>query len=181
MVAEIIAGCEDPHGTCVETYLQRRGITAAPLPPSIRYLANAYGQYGALVALATDAAGEVHGLQLIYLTEDGRKAPLKVQKRTNKAHNRWSDVAAERLPGRAPIIICCHLLSHVADHRRALVELMRVLSPQGLLLVSYPSPHRSPHFQAAATAVKTAAFAAAVAKFLMSGARRWAGMFGMRS
>ena len=105
-VAEIIAGCEDPHGTCVETYLQRRGITAAPLPPSIRYLANAYGQYGALVALATDAAGEVHGLQLIYLTEDGRKAPLKVQKRTNKAHNRWSDVAAERLPGRAPIILC---------------------------------------------------------------------------
>jgi len=59
-----------------------------------------------LVALATDAAGEVHGLQLIYLTEDGRKAPLKVQKRTNKAHNRWSDVAAERLPGRAPIILC---------------------------------------------------------------------------
>jgi predicted P-loop ATPase len=105
-VAEIIAGCEDPHGTCAETYLQRRGISASPLPSSIRYLPYAYGQYGALVALATDAAGEVHGLQQIYLTADGRKAPIKVQKRTNKAHDGWSDVSTVRMPGRAPIILC---------------------------------------------------------------------------
>ena len=50
-----------------------------------------------------------------------------------------------------------------------------------LMHVLYRTPHQSPHFQVAATAVKTAAFATAVAKFLMSGARRWAGMFGMRS
>ncbi|MBX9751424.1 MAG: toprim domain-containing protein, partial [Roseococcus sp.] len=105
-VAEIIAGCEDPHGTRVETYLQRRGITASPLPPSIRYLPYAYSQYGALVALATDATGEVHGLQQIYLTADGRKAPIKVQKRTNKAHDSWSDISTVRMPGRAPIILC---------------------------------------------------------------------------
>jgi predicted P-loop ATPase len=105
-VAEIVAGAEDAAGTRVETYLRRRGITATPLPPSIRFLANAYNHYGALVALATDTEGQVHGLQLIYLTEDGRKAPLKVPKRTNKAHDSWSDVAAVRFPGTAPVVLC---------------------------------------------------------------------------
>lgn len=105
-VAEIVAGAEDAAGTRVETYLRRRGITATPLPPSIRFLANAYNHYGALVALATDTEGQVHGLQLIYLAEDGRKAPLKVQKRTNKAHDGWSDVAAVRFPGTAPVVLC---------------------------------------------------------------------------
>ena len=105
-VAEIVTGCEAPAGTRVETYLRRRGITASPLPPSIRFLPNAYNHYGALVALATDAEGQVHGLQLIYLTDDGRKAPLKVQKRTNKAHDGWADVAAVRFPGTAPVVLC---------------------------------------------------------------------------
>jgi predicted P-loop ATPase len=105
-IADIVGGAENPAGTRVETYLRRRGITATPLPPSIRFLPNAYNHYGALVALATDAEGQVHGLQLIYLTEDGRKAPLKVQKRTNKAHDGWADVAAVRLPGTAPVVLC---------------------------------------------------------------------------
>jgi predicted P-loop ATPase len=105
-VAEIVAGCEDPAGTRVEGYLRHRGITTTPLPPSIRFLPNAYNHYGALVALATDAKGQAHGLQLIYLTEDGRKAPLKVQKRTNKAHDGWADVAAVRFPGSAPVVLC---------------------------------------------------------------------------
>jgi predicted P-loop ATPase len=105
-VAEIAAGCEDAAGTRVEAYLRRRGITATPLPPSIRFLPNAYNHYGALVALATDTEGQVHGLQLIYLTEDGRKAPLKVQKRTNKAHDGWADAAAVRVPGTAPVVLC---------------------------------------------------------------------------
>ena len=105
-VAEIVAGCEDAADTRVQTYLRRRAITASPVPPSIRFLPNAYNHYGALVALATDAQGQVHGLQLIYLTEDGRKAPLKVQKRTNKAHDGWADAAAVRLPGTAPVVLC---------------------------------------------------------------------------
>jgi predicted P-loop ATPase/phage/plasmid primase-like uncharacterized protein len=105
-VAEIIASCEDPRGTCVETYLRQRGISVPTLPPSIRHLTNAYNQYEALIALATDTEGKVHGLQQIYLTADGRKAPLKVQKRTNKAHDGWSDMSAVRMPGLAPIILC---------------------------------------------------------------------------
>lgn len=104
-VAGIVAECLDPTGTCVETYLRNRGITTLPLPPSIQFRPHAFGRYGALVALATDADGTVHGLQQIYVTEDGRKAPLKVQKRTNKAHDGWSDVAAVRLPGTAPLVL----------------------------------------------------------------------------
>ena len=67
-VAAIVADCEDPHGTRVEIYLRSRAIIQTPLPPSIRYLSNAYNHYGALLALATDDQGQVHGLQLIYLT-----------------------------------------------------------------------------------------------------------------
>ena len=105
-VAGIVADSEDPHGTRVETYLRRRAITETPLPPAIRYLSNAYSHYGALVALATDSEGNVHGLQLIYLTDDGRKAPIKVQKRSYKAHDGWSDVSTVRLPGSHPIVLC---------------------------------------------------------------------------
>ena len=97
-VAGIVASCEDPEGTCVDTYLSARGITARPLPPCIRYPPNAYGRYAALVALSTDAAGAVHAVQQIYLNSDGRKAAVKVQKRTNKARDDWSDLAAVRLP-----------------------------------------------------------------------------------
>jgi predicted P-loop ATPase len=104
-VVEIVAGCKDPRGTCVETYLAARGITARPLPPCIRYRPDAYSRYGALVALSTDAAGAVHAVQQIYLTSDGRKAPIKVQKRTNKARDDWSDLAAVRLPGTTPIVL----------------------------------------------------------------------------
>jgi len=101
----IVSDGQDIEGTPAETYLRNRGITASPLPATIRFRPNAYGRYGALLALATDADGTVHGLQQIYVTEDGRKAPLKVQKRTNKAHDGWSDVAAVRFPGSAPIIL----------------------------------------------------------------------------
>lgn len=105
-VAGIVASCQDPGGTRVEAYLCHRAITRRPLPPSIRFLTNAHGHYGALVALATDTEGQVHGLQLIYLTEDGRKAPLRIPKRTNKAHDGWADIAAVKLPGGPPLVLC---------------------------------------------------------------------------
>ena len=75
------------------------------MPPCIRYRPNAYGRYAALVALSTDAAGAVHAVQQIYLNSDGRKAAVKVQKRTNKARDDWSDLAAVRLPGTPPIVL----------------------------------------------------------------------------
>lgn len=104
-VANILASCQAISGTPAERYLRNRGISATTLPASIRFRPRAHGRYDALVALATDIAGRVHALQQIYLTDDGRKAPLKIQKRTNKAHDGWSDVAAVRFPGTAPLIL----------------------------------------------------------------------------
>jgi SAM-dependent methyltransferase len=41
-------------------------------------------------------------------------------------------------------VICCHVIEHVHDHRKAIVELARVLTKQGLLFLAYPNPcHRA--------------------------------------
>lgn len=104
-VAAILERCVDASGTPAELYLRNRGISLAPLPRSIKFRANAHGRYGAVVALSTDDSGDVHALQQIYVTEDGRKAPVKVQKRTQKAHDGWSDVAAVRFPGKPPLVL----------------------------------------------------------------------------
>lgn len=104
-VTDIVEACLDPSGTPAELYLRNRGIVVPQLPAAIRFRPNAHGRYGALVALATDAAGNVHGLQQIYVTEDGRKAPVRVQKRTHKAHEGWSGVAAVRFPGKPPLVL----------------------------------------------------------------------------
>ena len=90
----------------VERYLCGRGITGRPLPPCLRYRANAYGRHAAMVALATTDAGEVAAVQQVYLTDDGAKAPIPVPKRTNKARDDWAERAAVRLPGKPPLILC---------------------------------------------------------------------------
>jgi predicted P-loop ATPase len=105
-VASIVRDCRTPAGSCAEAYLRNRGITSASLPACICYRPNAHGRYGALVALATDTAGAVTAVQQVYVTSDGRKAPVAVQKRTNKAHDDWSDTSAVRLPGQPPLILC---------------------------------------------------------------------------
>ena len=95
-VQEIVSSSVSAVGTAAELYLRSRAIAATP-PEAIRYRERAFGKYGALVALATDSNGEVLAVQQVYLTDDGRKAPLAVQKRTNKAVDGWSEKAAMRL------------------------------------------------------------------------------------
>ncbi|WBU52994.1 toprim domain-containing protein [Paracoccus sp. SCSIO 75233] len=104
-VAGIMRQTEGPDGTPVHAYLQGRGITIQ-LPDCIRFRRNAYGRYGAMVALATDAAGDVLAIQQVYLTANGRKAPVDPVKRTNKAVDGWAERAAVRLPGREPLVLC---------------------------------------------------------------------------
>ena len=81
-VAEIVRQTEVPNGTPAHAYLVGRGIAVQP-PNCIRFRRNAYGSYGAMVALATDAAGEVLAIQQVYLTAEGKKAPVNPVKRTN--------------------------------------------------------------------------------------------------
>ena len=104
-VAKIVRQTEAPNSTPVQTYLMGRGITQQP-PDCIRFRQNAYGRHGAMVALATDTAGEVLAIQQVYLTIEGRKAPLDPIKRTNKAVEGWAERAAVRLPGREPLVLC---------------------------------------------------------------------------
>jgi P4 family phage/plasmid primase-like protien len=104
-VAEIVRQTQQPHGTPVVAYLRSRGITVSP-PECILFRPNAYGRYGAMVALATDTDGTVLAIQQVYLTAEGRKAPLDPVKRTNKAVNSWAKRSAVRLPGREPLVLC---------------------------------------------------------------------------
>ncbi len=104
-VDQILRRAVPTVSTPVLSYLSSRGITVDP-PDCIRYRRSAFNMFGALVALAADAAGEVLAVQQIYLTADGRKAPLGVRKRTNKAVDGWAKRAAVRLPGRAPLVLC---------------------------------------------------------------------------
>jgi hypothetical protein len=104
-VAEIVRQTKSPNGTPVHAYLLGRGIAIQP-PDCIRFRQNAYGSYGAMVALATDAAGEVLAIQQVYLTAEGKKAPLDPVKRTNKAVEGWAERSAVRLPGREPLVLC---------------------------------------------------------------------------
>jgi P4 family phage/plasmid primase-like protien len=104
-VANIIVQSGPAQGTPAEIYLRSRGITM-PLPQSICYREGAMRQYGALVGLATDDAGEVLAVQQVYLTSSGEKAAVHPPKRTNKAVEGWAERSAVRLPGKAPIILC---------------------------------------------------------------------------
>lgn len=104
-VANIIVQSGPAQGTPAEVYLRSRGITM-PLPQSICYREGAMRQYGALVGIATDDAGEVLAVQQVYLTSSGEKAPAHPPKRTNKAVEGWAERSAVRLPGKAPIILC---------------------------------------------------------------------------
>lgn len=101
----ILEASVSPVGTTVITYLQRRGITG-PLPDCIRYRPWAWECFGAMVVLATDDNGAVLAVEHVYLTDDGQKAPIKVQKRINSCVPRWASRAAVRLPGCLPLVIC---------------------------------------------------------------------------
>lgn len=104
-VATIVAQAADPTSSPVLPYLLSRGITIV-LPDCIRFRSRAFGEYGAMVALATDAAGEVLAVQQVYLTSGGNKAQVKVVKRTNKTIDGWASRGAVRLPGSAPLVLC---------------------------------------------------------------------------
>lgn len=103
-VTDILKGCIPISDTPAEHYLRQRGITAA-LPDCLRFRANAFGKFGALVALSTGDDGDVLAVQQTYLTDDGKKAPVTIVKRTNKAVEKWAEKSAVRLPGIPPVIL----------------------------------------------------------------------------
>ena len=91
------------EGTPAAIYLRSRGITI-DLPHTLRFArlpppkiegngvlaANGPGLLPTLVAIVTDAAGELVGLQRTYLTEDGRKAATKATDTDRKPKVKYS-------------------------------------------------------------------------------------------
>lgn len=51
----------------------------------------------------------------------------------------------DRPDDRYDLVICNHVLEHVADDRKGLVELMRVVRADGLVQLTVPSPHTREH------------------------------------
>lgn len=99
----IVSGSSPIEGTPAEAYLRSRGITMG-LPHTLRFArlappkiegngvlaANGPGLLPALVAIVTDPAGALVGLQRTYLTEDGRKAATKATDSDRKPKVKYS-------------------------------------------------------------------------------------------
>jgi DNA primase len=99
----IVNGSVPIEGTPAAAYLRSRGITI-DLPHTLRFArlappkiegngllaANGPGLLPALVAIVTNPAGELVGLQRTYLTEDGRKAATKVTDTDRKPKVKYS-------------------------------------------------------------------------------------------
>ena len=90
----IVKQTEPLANTPGELYLRSRGIDTDRLPVSIRYRRNADGEYGAVAALVVrngpDGPDDILAVHQVYVTADGRNAPVEVQKRTNKRDDAWS-------------------------------------------------------------------------------------------
>jgi DNA primase len=99
----IVNGSVPIEGTPAAVYLRSRGITM-DLPHTLRFArlappkiegngllaANGPGLLPTLVAIVTNPAGELVGLQRTYLTEDGRKAATKVTDTDRKPKVKYS-------------------------------------------------------------------------------------------
>jgi len=100
-LARAMAQMQPAAQTPAETYLRSRGITDWP-PHCIRFCRNPFG----LIGLAQDLDGTIRAAQIVYLTDEGRKANFTVQKRTLTACSGWHTIAAVRLPGKGEPILC---------------------------------------------------------------------------
>ncbi len=106
------------EGTPAETYLRSRGITM-PLPHTLRFArlpapkdsgvaeASGPGLLPALVAIVTDPAGALVGVQRTYLTEAGRKAATSDRKGTVKfSLGHLAGNAMQLAPPAETLIVC---------------------------------------------------------------------------
>jgi DNA primase len=124
-VAQRIVTASVPiEGTPAAAYLRSRGISI-DLPHTLRFArlappkiegngvlaANGPGLLPTLVAIVTDAAGELVGLQRTYLTEDGRKAATKATYNDRKPKVKYSlgnvvGGSVQLGPPSASILVC---------------------------------------------------------------------------
>ncbi|MDE2623764.1 MAG: toprim domain-containing protein [Betaproteobacteria bacterium] len=95
-------------GTLAETYLRWRCI-ADPFPPDIRFLPLPCDNLGALpclVAALRNVAGEVTGLQRIWLAADGRGKANVAKPKRSLGHVKGSAIRLGELDGSGVLTVC---------------------------------------------------------------------------
>jgi hypothetical protein len=109
VIASIIHRSMPTTETPVILYLQSRGIKTVPPENVIRWVPDVYTDkatginYGAMLSILRNATtGLVTAIGLVYLTPEGKKAPIDVKKRTMGVIN-GSGVL---LPGKMPTVLC---------------------------------------------------------------------------
>ncbi len=94
-------------GTLGEAYLHVRGIKAETFPDKVRW----HDKHQAVIVAVTDTAGELTGVQLIAVTQEGRKDadrvwnPNEPDDRRGKHSVGLIGAGAVRLPGSGPLLI----------------------------------------------------------------------------
>lgn len=109
----ILASLRDLSGTPGELYLRNRGIHIDQFPDAVRWMTPTWGglldgapqRGGALVVIATDAAGKPQAAQVIHLTDDGLKAPKDLVGGVVKRTAGTLAGAAVRLPGTGSVVL----------------------------------------------------------------------------
>ncbi|MBT7745241.1 MAG: hypothetical protein HN725_08110 [Alphaproteobacteria bacterium] len=93
VVAKLVNDSVPVANTPAEIYLSGRAITS--WPEDIRYQPNNGQEFGALIVVARDGDNKIRAVQRVYLTPEGAKADVKIQKRTNGKLGK----AAVKMPG----------------------------------------------------------------------------------
>jgi len=94
-------------------------------------------------AIAGCAAVHVLGADISLADLAEARKRLVLREKLEGKKGRWDLLAAgiDRLPfadGFFDLIVCSEVLEHIADHRRAVAEVVRILKPGGHLVVSVP-------------------------------------------
>jgi SAM-dependent methyltransferase len=99
-----------------------------------------YGAGAVQVALA-DGVRDLHGIDL---DADPTLVEPILRQRGIEAHLQRGSVLELPYPdGRFDLVVCFSVIEHLHEYRRALVEMARVLGPEGRLLLGMPSVNRT--------------------------------------
>ncbi|EPY03228.1 toprim domain-containing protein [Magnetospirillum fulvum] len=109
----ILASLRDLSGTPGELYLRNRGIHIDRFPDAVRWMTPTWGglidgvpqRGGALVVIATNAAGKPQAAQVVHVTDDGLKAPQELVGGVVKRTAGTLAGAAVRLPGTGSVVL----------------------------------------------------------------------------
>jgi len=125
------AGHDSQHPMRVLSFFRALQKLAPQLPPPGARVLDIGTAGGAFLEAAHRFGYDAYGLEpSIYLVEKGRERGLKIEQGTIDRHG----FAAKSFD----MICLWDVLEHVTDPRAALVEIRKLLKPEGVLLINYP-------------------------------------------